>query len=128
MIFIVLFIPETLRSIAGNGTIKLTGIHHPLYTSSSNLPAKSSTEHFSQEEDYTVICLLSLQSTQKKGCLHYLHRRGNTLRSVVDSNIQYNSTLRKAFQPQPPPTWSYLPTKRHRVNTGLVHHREIITA
>jgi predicted MFS family arabinose efflux permease len=30
LIFIVLFLPETLRSIAGNGTIKLTGIHRPL--------------------------------------------------------------------------------------------------
>ena len=30
LIFIVLFLPETLRSIAGNGTIKLNGIHRPL--------------------------------------------------------------------------------------------------
>ncbi|KAJ4295064.1 hypothetical protein N0V90_007072 [Kalmusia sp. IMI 367209] len=31
LIAIIIFLPETLRSIAGNGTIRLTGIHQPLF-------------------------------------------------------------------------------------------------
>lgn len=44
LLFIILFLPETLRSIAGNGTIKLEGIHRPLIYSFKQ-PAYEDIEH-----------------------------------------------------------------------------------
>lgn len=38
LLLILLLLPETLRSIAGNGTLRLAGIHRPLIYTFSPLP------------------------------------------------------------------------------------------
>lgn len=44
LLTIIFFLPETLRSIAGNGTIRLTGIHKPLIYMICGQPDVKNTE------------------------------------------------------------------------------------
>lgn len=57
---IVLLLPETLRSIAGNGTVRLTGIHRPLILGSlsRNWHDAPASHQSTPKSKFTVRCLL----------------------------------------------------------------------
>jgi MFS family permease len=60
LLLILLVLPETLRSIAGNGTIRLTSVHHPLIYSFSPPPDELLERDTTPRKKITVSSIIAL--------------------------------------------------------------------
>lgn len=80
MVLIILALPETLRSIAGNGTVKLGHIHRPLWSI-----LKSRDTPFNPSPDARTYRPSLAALTEPLSCL----RQGNIVASILFGSIVY---------------------------------------
>jgi MFS family permease len=59
LLLVVMFLPETLRSVAGNGTMKLTGIHRPLIYKYTPFPAELVDRNLAPKKKVTVSSIVA---------------------------------------------------------------------
>jgi hypothetical protein len=98
LLLLLLVLPETLRSIAGNGTIRLTSVHRPLiYSFSPPRDELLERDTTPREKSHCLKHCRTPQISFRKGCFHHSFLRFDCLYSLEYGHIKHNSALSRSI-------------------------------
>ena len=140
LVTILLLLPETLRNVAGNGTVRLTGFQRHLIYNLKPQPdaimepndvAKRKVVimsilaplRFLLEEDVFVSLFFGSMYTQVWDNFRCCLYSSLTFSSLVHGHVIHNSSLSSTLQPHGPPSRPRFPAQRPRLRPGLDPHR-----